>query len=473
MTAGGPDRVSLVRGVALAAALAVVLMNASACHPGARQTDQATGPCPQELSPASGSTAIPTQSGAGRALWVDIDARGGPCSDARPREEVSPTAPWCTLGRAGIAAMAGDTVHVRGGTYRETFPCEQCNANAVLQVTASGLADDWIRYRAEPREQVQIVPSGPEMQGISIKQPAIGQPRPRFIEISGFQVRGAKKNCVEVKDTADIILRDLEISDCGSGAVELHRTARVTLEASRIHDNRLGGWTSAVDLYECGDGHVVRGNRVWSNRDVDPRRTEGHGLTMDYCKRCGGALVENNVIYDNDGWCMAVFVSDGATIRHNTCWMNGRKLDGSGEISLLGSRHSVENNILVASSGAPALVIRATTKDWPSDWLTISEDHNLIWAPTHDEIVMWRDQGPATLADYRRRNQRGWGEHGLQTDPRFIDPRAGNFRLAPGSPAIDATGKKNAPSIDIDGNARPSDGDGDGTARYDLGAHER
>ena len=92
----------------------------------------------------------------------------------------------------------------------------------------------------------------------------------------------------------------------------------MTVEGSRVHDSRLTGWTSAIDLYECGDGHVLRGNRIWANRDGDPRRSEGHGLTMDFCKRCGGALIENNVIYENDGWCMAVFVSDGATIPPNT-----------------------------------------------------------------------------------------------------------------------------------------------------------
>jgi hypothetical protein len=404
---------------------------------------------------------------------VDVDSRGGPCADERARETVSRTHPWCTLGRAGTAARAGDTVFVRGGTYRDAISCGQCDANAVLQVTVSGKPDAWIRFRPETRETVRIAPAPPATQGISIKQPAPGLPPPRFIEISGFEVRGAKKNCVEVKDTADVVLRDLDVSECESGAVELHRTARVTVEGNRVHDSRLTGWTSAVDLYECGDGHVVRGNRIWANRDGDPRRTEGHGLTMDFCKRCGGALIENNVIYENDGWCMAVFVSDGATIRHNTCWMNGRKLDGSGEISLLGSRHLVENNILVAGSGAPALVIRATTEDWPSDWETISEDHNLLWAPTHDEVVGWRDQGPASVSEYRKRNQRGWGEHDLQTDPRLVDPRSGNFRLTAASPAIDSTGKKNAPATDIDGNTRPSDGNGDGVARYDLGAHER
>ena len=50
----------------------------------------------------------------------------------------------------------------------------------------------------------------------------------------------------------------------------------------------------------------------------------------------------------------------------------------------------------------------------------------------------------------------------------------GDYRLLPGSPAIDA-GNNAAPQIpaaDLDGNPRIADGNGDGTARIDMGAYE-
>lgn len=59
-------------------------------------------------------------------------------------------------------------------------------------------------------------------------------------------------------------------------------------------------------------------------------------------------------------------------------------------------------------------------------------------------------------------------------DPQFVNPVNDNYRLQPGSPAID-TGDNSALSgfmTDLDGNPRVVDGDGDGTATIDIGAYE-
>ena len=53
-------------------------------------------------------------------------------------------------------------------------------------------------------------------------------------------------------------------------------------------------------------------------------RVAGDQVRLPHRKEgLGGAVIENNVIWDNEGWCMAIYHSDGATIRNNTCWQNG------------------------------------------------------------------------------------------------------------------------------------------------------
>ncbi len=60
----------------------------------------------------------------------------------------------------------------------------------------------------------------------------------------------------------------------------------------------------------------------------------------------------------------------------------------------------------------------------------------------------------------------------LEQDPLFISPSSGNFRLAAGSPAIDAGTLVGAPLVDIASRPRPADGNADLLPIPDLGAHE-
>jgi hypothetical protein len=53
----------------------------------------------------------------------------------------------------------------------------------------------------------------------------------------------------------------------------------------------------------------------------------------------------------------------------------------------------------------------------------------------------------------------------LKTDPRFVNPASGDYRLGPGSQAIDA-GLDVDVTVDLDGTDRPQD------EGFDIGAYE-
>jgi MYXO-CTERM domain-containing protein len=169
---------------------------------------------------------------------------------------------------------------------------------------------------------------------------------------------------------------------------------------------------------------------------------------------------------------VAIFVSDGATIRNNTCWKNGTRGNETGELSLLGSRHSVHNNIAVPRDGAVALTLRLQNSVWSSDFSTVSANHNILWAPTHTEVVHFGENYWRTVAQYQAENVYGWGADSLQASPMLVDPDNQDFSLADGSPAIDSGDPSHAAERSVTEQARPCDGDGDGDAVVDRGAHE-
>jgi hypothetical protein len=65
------------------------------------------------------------------------------------------------------------------------------------------------------------------------------------------------------------------------------------------------------------------------------------------------------------------------------------------------------------------------------------------------------------------------GVGNITNEPAFVNGAAGNYRLSPGSPCIDAGTNLSAMlTNDLDGRLRPVDGDGDGLAAFDIGAYE-
>jgi hypothetical protein len=167
---------------------------------------------------------------------------------------------------------------------------------------------------------------------------------------------------------------------------------------------------------------------------------------MDVCKDYGGsALIEDNVIWDNEGWCFVANWSDNSVVRNNTCWMNGNGRADTGEIIIGDDNHAIYNNITVPRPGRLGLAMKYGTGN--------TFVHNLVqggnWLYTWPENLQY-----------------------LNADPRLADPAAGDFHIMPDSPAIDSGDNANAATVDADGNHRPRDGSGLGQAVVDIGAYE-
>jgi parallel beta-helix repeat protein len=396
----------------------------------------------------------------GAELWVDRQSIGGPCSDHRPRARVTSASPWCTLVPAVAAVEAGDVVIVREGEYTEA-----CGQKAVLQTSRSGTVEKPIRFVAYSNDTVTLSGNGPADRGIQFAVWDDAAEGPAYIEVSGFIVRDFRETGVNIVRSSNIVIRDVEVTNCRLGAVGARRSSSITIEGCDIHHNPMAGWTSAVSLHENRGRNVVRGNRIWANTDEDYRETEGHGIILDHCQASASTLIENNLVWNNEGWCINLFHSPGANVRNNTCFGNGLDRATAGELNVRAAHSNICNNILVSRGSAPAIKLHADSR--PS---TITSDFNVFWfvSDRSARLKMRRSR----LIEVPRRLSRQWEAHSLITDPMLTDPENHEFKLAAASPAIDSGNNQNAAEHDIVGTERPIDGDRDGHVQVDCGAYE-
>ncbi|WP_410808941.1 right-handed parallel beta-helix repeat-containing protein [Micromonospora sp. 067-2] len=413
----------------------------------------------------------PTQGG--RYLYVSN--RGDDRADGRSRATA-----LRTLQRAADLTEPGDTVLVGAGEYRAPG-----RAN-VLGVSRSGTPQRWITYAAYPGERPVVRATG--WQGINV--------RAAYVTVAGFTVIGSRgtlsqaqiakakrndisdievtSNCIAVDEqkTANpphrphhVVVWGNTVTDCPLVGIAAQFADYVTISYNVAARNGywsplggsgisvFGGWNSDGNT---GYKLIVRGNVTHDNWNMLPCRcsgfrtvTDGNGIIVDSHDNdsyrggplfqkpyAGRTLVENNISYNNGGRGVNVFRSDHVDVVNNTLYHNARHAAIETDLGV-NRAHDVRvaNNVVVAGGSKPAV------------WVSNAADLRLA-----SNLVVGRSNAPTD-------------PNALTGDPRFVAPSAGDFRLKPGSPAIDSGTSALAPVTD--GRRAPRVG------RVDRGALER
>ncbi len=398
----------------------------------------------------------------GRTYYV---APGG--NDGNPGTEARP---WGNLNYAAQTIKPGDTVLVKDGTYPGVY------------IGTSGAPGKPITFRAAPGARPNIVITEINSAGFLLEGAS-------YVNIEGFnldyRVPGVE-NANGERWEAGIVIKSKD--DGGPGRINSHH---VRATGNRVHNFPGGGigsgqadyvtiegntiwetarWskydTSAISLYQsrnvdqaAGVHHIVRANTVFNNENKVPGTgignttiTDGNCIIIDdgrntqkfqgdkatYPAFTGATLVENNVCADNGGRGVNVFSSDNVLIRNNTFYKNGRTPDLDSEISVLAASNvRVVNNIIVPRDGQRA------TSVYDGD-VAEYRVSNVVFA---NNLYFGSNKLP----------QRGASD--LVADPKFVSPSleisTANFRLRPGSPAIDRALVPDSPAFDVGGLPRP------------------
>ncbi len=397
--------------------------------------------------------------------------------------------PWATINHAAQTLQPGDTVLVKNGTYGGVY------------VNRSGTPGKPMTFKAfpgdKPRIEIKVINSpGFLLEGASYinidgfdldyiypitdAEKANGERWEGGITIK-FGIGGSQPTPVHHVSATNNRVHGFPGGGIGSGLADY-----ITIEGNTIWETAL--WskydTSAISLYQNantdyqpGFHNIIRANTVFKNENKvvgsgigsttitdgnciiidDGRLTQNFSLDNTKFKAYeASTLIENNICSGNGGRGVNVFSSDNVLVRHNTLYkdlqtpdIHGKDFNDGGELSAnAASNVRFVNNIVYSESGWRATNVYDGT-DPQYKVSNIVFERNLYFNTTNIPNK--------TASD-------------LVGDPLFesasTDLNTANFRLRPGSPAIDAALAGNSPLTDVGGLSRPVG------AASDIGAWE-
>lgn len=245
------------------------------------------------------------------------------------------------------------------------------------------------------------------------------------------------RSCLSVSGAGRIL--GLELSGSSNGAIQLDGAGYQVAGCRIVNGSDKG---ASVGILASGTGTIGPGNDISGAHygievsstgiAIDGNRIHANAIGVGASGGVGGLAIQRNFVYSNATNGVAVSNCSG------TFWLN--TVDGNGLHGLAAGTQTaldVRDNLFTNNAG-----------NGVSGAASLSPfDYNGFFGNTL----------PAADAPL--------GAHDVTADPRFVDRIGGDFRLLPGSPAIDAGADV---GVDVNG---PAPGNYDGAAP-DLGAAE-
>lgn len=392
-----------------------------------------TTPQPPAPTPPPSPTPPPTQpttppSATGSTYYVSASG-----SDFNPGTE---NQPWRTLQRAADTAIAGDLVLVNDGFY------------AGFRSVNSGTANNPITFRARGSNAVINSRNSMTADNINIENND-------YITVSGFKVMNSARDGIRIAVARNVTVSNNTISGSRRFGILTGFAPAIQLINNDVSNSSEHG-IYVSNSNSSNDNPVLRNNRSYNNGqngiqlNGDPN-AGGDGLLT-------GAVIEKNVIRDNQLKGLSIISSSDSIIRNNIIYNNGIQA-GAGGIHIVeeigtavhSNNNTIVNNTIVESRIA-AIRINA------------NNINNVVF----NNIAIGRYsvalEGSGNFMDSASNFQ------STSTTELFVNQGLADFHLLNGASVINAGkaafGEKNAPSDDFDGNTRPQG------AGFDIGAYE-
>ncbi len=365
-----------------------------------------------------------------------------------------PSAAYPTIQAAINAAANGDTVAVGPGLYIE--PVSFIGKG----ITVRGTQGPEVTVIQAPTPDFNVVsfvsgePSTALLEGFTLRRGNFGVNMITTSPTIRSNIIAENRMGVLIRSSSPLVQGNTIVSNTVNGGIFIQGAANAQIIGNNISHNidTSSGGGAAIEMFTAGLP-VIRNNLISFNS-----ATSGGGvLTM---VNFSDALIEQNLIIRNNAgnngtitWLAPSSVA-GARVINNTIAYNTSSVAAGIAADGLDTGAQIINNIIYAEGSQTGI------------WVGSSNDLNLPQIRTNLVISETGARYSGIATDQTGMN----GNIGV--DPLFADAANNDFRLSPGSPAIDVALASRAPASDFVGLARPVDGNGDGIAAPDLGVYE-
>lgn len=383
-------------------------------------------------------------------------------------------APFRTLQRAADEVAPGDTVVVDDGNYTGFI------------LTTSGTAGQRITFTAQG-PNVVIDTANADGSGVLLEN--VGHVTIEGFHIVGMPGRGLEHGGATPETPVfGLLIRQNTVVNSGREGVYISEVAGSLVEGNVISGSGASGDTRSHGIYLANAGSddtTIRGNVIFGQGAA-----ESNGIHMNGDLSVGGdgiitgAVVENNIIHDNEQNAINMDGVQASLIRNNVLYGNGSNgirgyaidgAEGPADIVIVNNTiHQsagwcvrltedlgglvVFNNILVRESGGGGSIALDNTQGFASA-------HNAVvdrFTPDRDDTILsltaWQGLGYDASSFV------------TTAGALFIDVGSEDYHLRADAPALDvgvvSFGGQQAPALDAESLVRPV-----GTA-IDLGAYE-
>lgn len=289
-----------------------------------------------------------------------------------------------------------------------------------------------------------------------------------FVTIQGFHVTRTEDRGIYLTDSAnDCVIRGNRIDFAFRPGIQALSSSRELIEGNVIVDNANQG----ISLTAGTTGCTVQDNEC--ARNAVPNVF--HGGSGIYLYGSSGNLIQRNRLHENadEGLNMQDGSNNNLSIQ-NLAWNNADH--GFDNLNSTGITHlgdvawrNVYDGFAVdgTSTGSTfydcVAVDNGLTTDRFDLWVDqgsaagFVSDYNIFWNSSSVPPVKYMGVLYSSVTAYSSAS--GQDAHTIQADPKFIIPVAGDFRLRPGSPAIDSgiSSVPSWPATDVAGNPRVDD----------------